>query len=98
LDVSLRRTGNLQGSAFPGVDVRHVLQAEIDSGNPVCCHIAWTGGGGHFVVLSGYDWQTDDLIVNNPSNGPKPELVPYNIFKAAYRGTGIWDHTYHTKP
>ncbi len=99
LDVPLSQTGNLNAPAFAGVDARANIQAQIDSGNPVCCHISWAGGGGHFVALSGYDWTTDDVIVNDPDSayGPGPVPVPYDTFLSSYRGSGTWDYTYHTQ-
>ncbi|WP_371128880.1 papain-like cysteine protease family protein [Nitrosospira sp. Nsp1] len=97
LDVPLSQTNNLQGSAIAAPDDRADLQAQIDNGAPVCCHIAWAGGGGHFVTVSGYDWSTDDVIVDDPLYGPDPARVPYNTFVNSYRGSGTWDWSYHTQ-
>lgn len=94
LDGPLTVTGNLQG-LLAGNDVRASLQAEIDAGRPVCCHISWISGGGHFVALAGYDWSTDDLLVDDPLYGR--QTVPYSTFVAAYRGAGSWDYTYYTQ-
>src|SRR5437867_2038718 len=30
------------------------IRQEIDARSPVCVRIGWNGGGGHFVVISGY--------------------------------------------
>ncbi|MCW5644782.1 MAG: C39 family peptidase [Rhodoferax sp.] len=97
LDVPLSQTNNLQGSAIAAADSRADLQAQIDSGAPVCCHISWGGQGGHFVAVSGYDWSTDDVIVDDPLYGPGPARVPYNTFVNSYRGSGTWDYSYHTQ-
>jgi hypothetical protein len=95
LDIPLTQTGNLQGAAFGGTDTRAALQAEIDAGRPVCCHISWDGGGGHFVAVSGYDWSTDDVFVNDPLYGS--DTVPFDKFATSYRDSGTWDFTYHTQ-
>jgi hypothetical protein len=96
LDVPLSQTNNLQGSAIATPDSRTALQEQIDGGSPVCCHISWAGQGGHFVTVSGYDWSTDDVIVDDPLYGPGPARVPYNTFVSSYRGAGCWDYSYHT--
>lgn len=97
LDVPLSLTKNLQGSVIAAPDSRNALQEQIDAGSPVCCHISWGGQEGHFVTVSGYDWSTDDVIVNDPLYGPGPARVPYNTFVGSYRGAGYWDYSYHTQ-
>jgi len=96
LDDPLRRTGNLQGNPFAGNDTMDNLQLEIDGGRPVCCHISWNGGGGHFVAISGYNRGTDDVFIEDPLYGE--DSVPFSEFVSSYRGSGSWDFTYYTQP
>ncbi len=96
LDGPLSQTGNLQGIPFSGNDTQNGLQSEIDAGRPVCCHITWVGGTGHFVAISGYDWNTGDVLVEDPLYGQY--TVPYQTFVSSYRGSGSWDYTYYTQP
>jgi hypothetical protein len=96
LDGPLQQTGNLQGSPLQGSDTRGNVHAEIDNDRPVCCHIAWSGGTGHFVAVSGYDSNTDDVLIDDPLYGRS--TVPYISFVSAYRGSGSWDFTYYTQP
>lgn len=93
LDNALTTIGNLAGTVGGAYQFSGV-QAEINAGRPVCCHIAWQGGGGHFVAIYGYDAMTQDLEIGDPYYGSS--TVPYSTFVSAYRGTGIWDFTYTT--
>ncbi len=95
LEIALAVTGNLQGAPQQGSDSRANVQGEIDGGRPVCCHIAWSADSGHFVAISGYDWNTDDVFVEDPLYGS--QTVPYAGFVSAYRGSGSWDYTYLTQ-
>jgi hypothetical protein len=95
LDVPLSQTGNLQGTPFPGPDTTAGVQAEIKAGRPVCCHISWQGGGGHFVAISGYDAATGDVFVVDPL-GTSVSL-PFGTFVSSYQGSGGWDYTYNTQ-
>lgn len=95
LDAPLTQTGNLQGTPFSGSDTTNGLQSEIDQGRPVCCHISWSEGGGHFVAISGYDWTIGDVFVEDPLYGPW--AGPYSTFISSYRGSGQWDYTYYTQ-
>lgn len=95
LDDPLGLVGNLQ-LLVASSDVRENVELEINAGRPVCCHITWTDGSGHFVAVSGYDWNTDDVIIEDPLYGP--QTVPFHTFVSSYRGTGSWDFTYYTQP
>lgn len=96
LDDPLSRTGNLQGPPFFGSDTTNGLQSEIDQGRPVCCFISWAGGGGHFVAISGYNWSTGDVFIEDPLYGRA--TIPFSTFVSTYRGSGRWDYTYYTQP
>jgi Papain-like cysteine protease AvrRpt2 len=76
------------------------IQGEVDAERPVVCRIGWKDGGGHFVVLYGYDRSGTEPLVHvadpvNEENG----VSTYNLreFTEAYRGRGVWTHTYTTR-
>jgi hypothetical protein len=97
LDRALSRVGNLQswsGAPAPLSEVEH----EVNAGRPLGVRIGWEGGGGHFVVLAGYDDPGTGpglLRVEDPWYGPS--RMAYSAFRNAYQGTGSWTHTYHTR-
>jgi hypothetical protein len=97
LDRALSRIGNLQswaGAAVPLSEVEH----EVNAGRPLGVRIGWHGGGGHFVVLAGYDDPGTGpgfLRVEDPWYGQS--RMAYSAFRNAYQGTGSWTHTYHTR-
>lgn len=97
LDIPLTTSGNLNGqpiaSAWPFLNV----QNEINAGRPIGCHIAWAGGGGHFVAISGYDASVGDVYVADPLSGPNGTTsIPYSSFVTS--SSGSWDYTYLTQP
>lgn len=66
------------------------LQFEIDQGRPVEAGLAWTGGGGHVVIVRG--WYDDGKIhVNDPWYGHG--AIPYSDLVNAY-GQGTWFGTF----
>lgn len=95
LDDPLSLTGNLY-ALLGSSDVRSNIELEINAGRPVCCHISWMDGSGHFVAVTGYDWNTDDVVIDDPLYGQ--QTVPFDTFVSSYRGTGSWDFTYYTQP
>jgi hypothetical protein len=97
LDRALSRVGNLQswsGAAAPLSEIEH----EVNAGRPLGVRIGWEGGGGHFVVLAGYDDPGTGpgfLRVEDPWYGQS--RMAYSAFRNTYQGTGSWTHTYHTR-
>lgn len=96
LDQALGAVGHLQSyvsaaAGFPDV------QQQINQQDPLCARIAWANGGGHFVVIYGYDdsTPTDDVLVADPWWGVSQ--VPYSTFVSSYRGNGSWSHSYCTQ-
>ena len=69
------------------------LQAEIDAGRPVEVAFYWTGGGGHVVIVRGWDTnETGPFVrVNDPHYGSVG--VYYDDLLTAY-GLGQWVHTW----
>jgi hypothetical protein len=94
LDQALTAVGHLAGPPTAGSSPYSDVQQEINANRPVAVRIGWAGGGGHFVVLSGYDDNAGNqfLDVEDPWYGPS--LVDYSAFATAYQGSGTWTHTY----
>lgn len=59
--------------------------AAIDQGDPVVILWTWPGGGGHFVVVDGYDDRQDALYFMNPWPG---EGRGYGDYRWMRYGTG----------
>lgn len=101
LDVALSWVGHLAqpciGTAIDlvaGGPGPASLETEINGGRPVGCHISWSGGGGHFNVIYGYDTGTQDVDVADPYYST--HTLPYAAFKTGYQGAGTWDASYLT--
>jgi papain like cysteine protease AvrRpt2 len=71
------------------------LEQELDGSFPVCVRIGWDGGGGHFVVLSGYQQLTSGgqlVDVADPFYGDG--TITYDELSFSYAGRGRWTATY----
>ncbi|MEB2360098.1 MAG: hypothetical protein OZ929_02090 [Bryobacterales bacterium] len=99
LDVIRRKTAKLprrltfqtlpQPLGFP--DIRR----EIDAGFPVCARIGWAGGGGHFVVVSGYRQSpSGDSKVDVADSLFGESTTDFDEFLSAYRDSGQWTATF----
>ncbi len=69
---------------------------EVDSGRLLGVRIGWSGGGGHFVLVEGYQVSPGMVYVEDPISGAFD--VSYDVFRTAYQSTGSWTHTYRTSP
>jgi hypothetical protein len=96
LDRALERTGNLAGKTG-GAAAWETVREEIDAGRPVGVRIGWRGGGGHFVLITGYRAviRQPRVHVEDPWTGAS-ELTLGDL-AARYQGTGAWTHTYRTR-
>ena len=86
------------GHSGPNFGQRPALDAiaeQIDAGRPIGLCIDWTAGGGHFVVVDGYDLETGQIDVKDPLFGPS--VVEDASFPASYQGGGTWSWTYLTR-
>jgi hypothetical protein len=95
LDRALTRTGNLR-SVVSGTITFALIQAEINGNSPIGARIGWTGGGGHFVVIDGFDSTTQSITIRDPLFGTSTYVLA--AFSTKYRQSGAWTHTYKTKP
>lgn len=96
LDHPLSVTSNLKGSVFVGAASMVVIASEISKGRPVCCHIDWGNGMGHFVAVTGYSSGVNDVEVQDPLVGSA--LLPYATFVSNYQEIGTWGFSYFTEP
>jgi hypothetical protein len=63
----------------------------------VGARIGWNGGGGHFVVLTGYrsSGKVREVEVQDPWTGRSTLAV--DAFATNYKNSGTWTHTYLTR-
>jgi hypothetical protein len=68
---------------------------EIENNRPVALRILLTGGGGHFVVISGADATNRMLQIGDPDPNFGPQQRSYDVLLTSYRGT--WTHSFTLK-
>jgi hypothetical protein len=90
----LQRVGHLAQS-FAGSQDMTAIAAQIEAGRPIGLCISWSGGGGHFVVIDGYDEGAGLVDVTDPLYGHS--YVALAAFPARYQGGGTWSWTYLTE-
>ena len=96
LDLALARTGNFASMSAVAPSWQHI-RAEIDAGRPLAVRIGWYGGGGHFVLVTGYRnlVRRQQVDVRDPLFGPT--RIPLAELRDRYRGQGSVTHSYWTK-
>jgi hypothetical protein len=94
LDRALGETGNLSGAIISGALSLADIATEIDAGRPICCHISWRGGGGHFNAIYGYDDANQDIDLGDPFYGN--QTLPLLSLLSNYQSAGTWDFSYKT--
>ncbi|MBI3684648.1 MAG: hypothetical protein HY235_30120 [Acidobacteria bacterium] len=97
LELALRFIGHLSHFDF-GPAPFAAVRTQILNRLPVCAFIAWRGGGpGHFVIISGFEDQTDAILtIEDPLFGPS--LCAFDEFVSNYLQRGVWSATYFTVP
>lgn len=77
-----------------------LIRQEIDAGRPLAFRVGWSGGGGHFAVIEGYQSFGDEWVaIDDPERGYDAVDLPVSTLTGGmYRGTGSWTHTYFTHP
>jgi hypothetical protein len=87
--------GNLDRWANGTITLADV-RAEVDAGRLVGVRIGWSGGGGHFVILEGYEETGGGFVhVEDPWFGAS--YITDATIRTSYQGTGSWTHTYFTR-
>jgi papain like cysteine protease AvrRpt2 len=94
LTPALERVGHL-AQDFGGSLTIEAIAAQIDAGKPVGLCIDWTGGGGHVVVIDGYDEAAGMVDVKDPLFGAS--YLALASFPVHYQGGGAWGWTYLTR-
>lgn len=85
-------THHFAGNTGPLTDA--AVAGEINAGHPIAAEIAWSGGGAHFVAITGYTTlrtapAVPSLIqIQDPASGM--EWVSPTTFRTAYQGLGTW--------
>jgi hypothetical protein len=72
------------------------IAVEINNGRPLCARIGWSGGGGHFVAIDGYNTDLNMVAIDDPWYGPSDVML--EAFLTAYEQSGSWTHKYFVKP
>lgn len=103
LGSPLNRVRCLSRLTFDQRATRMQVQEEVSAGRPICVRTVWSGdeggelGPAHFVAIVGYLPDTDGLVIEDPLNGPTPE-IKFDRFCSDYLdGRGVWTDTYFTK-
>ncbi len=101
IDMILKNFGSLSTKRFTRALTSAELQTEIDAGRPAVARIGWgaggVGGGGHFVVLYGFDGTVIDI--NDPWPDTGPNMQVYSSWSSTsvtnkYHGSLFqWTHT-----
>ena len=96
LDRALRRTGNFARKS-DGPARWETVRSEIDAGRPVGVRIGWFGGGGHFVMITGYRGAggAREVDVQDPWTGTSH--ITMDTLVKSYKNRGKWTHTYLTR-
>ena len=95
LDGALSIVGRLTGPVTAGPMLFPDIKTVIGAGSPVCIRIGWYGGGGHFVVISGFQEQPGIQTVNVDDPFYGSSVLDYNTFCTAYHnGQGAWTNSY----
>lgn len=96
LDDALSDFGNLREPIVNGMLNWDATKSEIDTGRPLGCRTAWSGGGAHFICIEGYlDGTTKMVAVDDPIYGQSD--VALATFQTSYQGSGTWTHSYKVK-
>ena len=97
LDRALARVGHFDHMNASNVSFS-AMQDEINQGCPLCCRIAWLGGGAHFIAVGEWLIAADGtryVGVQDPYLGPMQKK--YAEFVSAYTTPGdLWTHSYFT--
>lgn len=99
LDAPLARADVLDRKQRGAVDYDAIRQ-EIDAGRPLAFRVKWSGGGGHFAIIEGYQSVGGEWVaIEDPEPGYDAIDIPLRtLADGAYRATGLWTHTYFTRP
>jgi Papain-like cysteine protease AvrRpt2 len=101
LDASLKYTLTFNSMLSGKYDANNI-QTQINMGRPVCVRVAWTGGGAHFLAITGYSYPNTSspsnftIYLQDPIYGSSSMLL--SNFPSKYHGGGTWTTTFLTQP
>jgi hypothetical protein len=67
------------------------VRAKINANKPILAGVLWSGGGGHMVVIAGYDNSCPDLKIFDSIYGTK--TWSYDGLSYYYESAGTWAET-----
>lgn len=94
LNLALEAARSFRSSSG-GTSPYSSLKGEVDKCRPVGTRVAWTGGGAHFMMVTGYNDDGDKITIQDPWYGTS--RIAYASYPASYQGGGSWTHTYLTQ-
>jgi hypothetical protein len=96
LDHALELVGRFDPPIVSNAMMWSELVAEIVTNEPIGVRIQWASGGGHFVVIDGFDSSgaTQRVDVQDPWDGYR--RISYDDLCSNYPGSGSWTHSYKT--
>ena len=104
LDNALSKFNRLDGVATAFSPSFEEIQQKIDSRMPVCVRVEWRGGGGHFVVITGYRLTKSKRRMLEIADPLFPSSIMWwDDFLSSYQnveqpdGGGFWSHTFQVK-
>ena len=94
LEIALQAVGCFHSLQAVRLSFRRASR-EINADRPIGVHIQWTGGGGHFVMLTGYYDKAQAIVVDDPHYGRS--IVRFGSFPARHQTGGSWTHSYFVR-
>lgn len=96
LDTALGVTGNFV--SMTGTLTISQVVSELQAGRPLGARVGWSGGGGHFMVISGYSkvMGVDRYMIEDPIYG-RNGITTFGFQNGSYQGSGSWTHSYYTQ-
>ncbi len=96
LDKSMTYTRSL-ASWGSGTATTARIESDIRAGRPVCTRVAWTGGGAHFMAITGFDEEpTKGVSITIQDSIYGTTELDYTDYPALYHGGGSWTHIYYS--
>ncbi len=97
LDLALTKTGNFvsmtsSSTTFPN------CTTQMNTWRVLGARVAWSGGGAHFVTISGVALIGGVQYVTVRDSIYGTSTIPYSTFLTHYQNSGSWTHSYFTKP
>jgi hypothetical protein len=96
LDTPLARAAVLDRMTFGSVGY-DVMAEHLEAQRPIAWRIAWSGGGGHFAVIEGYQRHGGEWVAIDDPWWGQSDVAVSTLTGGLYQGSGTWTHTYLTR-